>query len=113
MKADARLVYCVAGMPRLPFYNKTEWQTARRQALHDSGYRCQRCDVSLVGKGRAAHVHHRKPYRKAPALGTEPLNLQALCIACHNKTHAEAKNNRSACDVRGYPLDISHPWFEK
>jgi hypothetical protein len=38
-KADA--AWCiVAGMSRLPFYNKTEWQTARRQALHDSGYRC-------------------------------------------------------------------------
>jgi 5-methylcytosine-specific restriction endonuclease McrA len=101
-------------MPRLPFYNLAEWQIARRQALHDAGYCCQRCNVSLIGKGKAAHVHHRKPYTTAPALGLEPLNLIALCRSCHNAEHHEMKRGRSsACDEQGRPLDPRHPWFVK
>ena len=62
---------CRQGIVRYPagmaFYDKREWNTARRQALHDSGYRCQRCGNSLVGLGKACHVHHKKELRRAPA----------------------------------------------
>ena len=37
-------------MKPLPFYNTTAWRRkARKQALHDAGYTCQRCGVSLAG----------------------------------------------------------------
>jgi len=94
-----------------PFYKGRAWQHARRQALHDANYRCVRCDTTLVGKGRAAHVHHRKAYAKAPALGIEPLNLQPLCRSCHNAAHAELKRPRARCDEDGRPIDQDHPWF--
>ena len=96
-----------------PFYKSAEWRKARSQALHDVGYRCVRCHTTLVGKGRACHVHHRKPYRAAPALGIEPQNLKPLCRSCHNAEHHEMNGNGStACDVDGRPLDAGHPWFD-
>ena len=94
------------------FYHKRTWLKARRQALYDAGYQCQRCGVSLVGKGKAAHVHHRKPLAKAPALATEPLNLQALCVSCHDTVH-HAMKRKPACDVYGRPLDVNHPSSEQ
>ena len=97
-------------MKPLPFYDSKAWQIARRQALHDANYQCKRCGTSLVGKGKAAHVHHRKPYRAAPALATEPLNLMPLCVSCHDAVHHEMKT-KAQCDEHGRPLDASHPWF--
>jgi len=101
-------------MKPAPFYKSSEWQIARRQALHDANYLCQRCGVSLVGMGRAAHVHHRKPLATTPALRSEPLNLKALCQSCHNAEHGTKQGNIStACDLDGNPVDASHPWFKK
>ncbi len=94
-----------------PFYDSAEWQIARRQALHDARWKCERCGADLVGKGKGAHVHHRKPYRTTPTLRTEPLNLMALCRTCHRIVENEFKN-KEQCDVDGRPLDASHPWFE-
>jgi 5-methylcytosine-specific restriction endonuclease McrA len=101
-----RMVY-PAGMA---FYDKREWNTARRQALHDSGYRCQRCGNSLVGLGKACHVHHKKELRRAPALRIEPLNLMSVCRPCHTVLHNEAKRP-PAVNVDGTPNDPDHPWF--
>jgi 5-methylcytosine-specific restriction enzyme A len=98
-------------MKPLPFYKSRAWQRARRQALHDAGYRCVRCGGLLAGKGRGAHVHHRKPYLTAPALGTEPLNLTPLCVSCHDIVHHEMKS-KAQCDIDGLPLDVTHPWFD-
>jgi 5-methylcytosine-specific restriction enzyme A len=98
-------------MARHRFYLTPEWQRARRQALHDHDYKCQRCGVSLIGMGKAAHVHHRRPYKVAPALGTEPLNLLPLCVGCHNNEHGT--RSKGACDANGYPIDASHPWSAK
>ena len=67
------------------FYRSAEWQRARKQALHDFDWKCTSCGKSLVGLGRAAHVHHRKELAAAPALATEPLNLRPLCRSCHNR----------------------------
>lgn len=112
VKADAASCI-VPGMPRAPFYNKREWQTARRRALHDSGYRCQRCGISLVGLGKAAHVHHRRELKVAPALRSEPLNLMPLCVGCHNAEHADMKGGKRGCDELGRPIDVSHPWVRR
>ena len=104
------MVY-LAAMPRLPFYNLREWKIARHQALHDGGWQCSRCGTSLVGLGMAAHVHHKKELKHAPALRIEPLNLVPLCVGCHNAVHADTKRKR-ACDAQGNPTDSNHPWFD-
>ena len=98
-------------MQPLPFYKSRAWLGARAQALHDAGYLCQGCGTTLVAKGRAAHVHHRKPYATTPALQTEPLNLKALCRSCHNaEHHAMRRGHAMGCDADGNPTDANHPW---
>ena len=94
----------------MAYYDTREWRIARSQALHDSGYKCQRCGASLVGKNRAAHVHHRKELKAAPALRSEPLNLLSLCRSCHTRKHNEARRPPT-CNVDGTPNDPKHPWF--
>jgi 5-methylcytosine-specific restriction enzyme A len=93
------------------FYDTHEWSVARRQALHDAGHKCGRCGTSLVGLGRACHVHHRRELRRSPGLRSEPLNLLSLCRSCHTREHNEAKR-KPGCDEQGNPLDASHPWFK-
>ncbi|WP_426612915.1 HNH endonuclease [Bradyrhizobium sp. McL0616] len=101
-------------MPRSPFYNQREWKIARRQAMRDGSWQCGRCGTSLIGLGKAAHVHHKKELKRAPALRSEPLNLLPLCVSCHNIEHAEMKSGgKRGCDEHGNPLDTSHPWFVK
>ena len=92
------------------YYNTAEWQKARRQALHDHGYRCARCNTTLFNMGRAAHVHHRKALKRAPALRSEPLNLLPLCRECHRREHNE-ENKPMMTSIDGMPNDPSHPWF--
>jgi 5-methylcytosine-specific restriction endonuclease McrA len=95
------------------YYDLAEWKRTRRQALHDAEYQCQRCGVSLLNTGsRQAHVHHRKPLKRAPALRSEPLNLMALCRVCHTREHEiEKKIVKQMCKVDGMPNDPSHPWY--
>lgn len=107
--ATQRLILSSTMQPA-PFYVSAEWAKARNQALHDANYSCERCHASLIGRGREAHVHHRKPYKVAPALATEPLNLMALCLSCHNAVHHEMQRPSIACDVDGNPVDERHPW---
>src|SRR5262245_26951781 len=89
-------------------YDTRAWYDARQQALHDTDWTCSRCGDSLIGAGRGAHVHHIKALRRAPVLGTEPLNLKPLCRRCHALVHAAEAAPMVALD--GSPTDASHPW---
>jgi len=91
------------------FYGRRAWQRLRKQVLHDAGYQCVRCGASLIGKGRGAHVHHRKYRKRAPALALEPQNLIAVCVDCHSHIHAN-ENTNTGCDESGMPLHPAHPW---
>jgi len=102
--------WCI--VPDMAFYDRHEWEAARKQALHDSGYQCQRCGTSLVGLGKACHVHHKKELRRAPALRVEPLNLVSLCRSCHTREHNEARRP-PAVNIDGTPNDPNHPWFQR
>jgi len=94
------------------FYDQAEWALARRRALHDSGYKCQRCGTSLIGLRRACHVHHKRELRRSPGLRSEPLNPMSVCRSCHTTLHNEAKH-KPRCDEQGRPLDANHPWNSK
>ena len=98
----------------MSFYDTRAWRDrARKQALHNAGWCCQQCGISLVGLGKAAHVHHRKQVKRAPGLRLEPLNLRALCRACHTKQHElEKRIVQQSCNLDGSPSDPNHPWFK-
>jgi len=91
------------------WYNRATWLRERKRVLHRDNYTCTRCGCSLVGKGRGAHVHHRKTLKHAPALQLEPLNLVALCRCCHSQAHQDEQHQDGA-DINGNPLDPNHPW---
>lgn len=98
--------------PVANFYALAAWRRARRQALYDAGYRCERCGCSLVGMGPNAHVHHRKPRARARAIELEPLNLMAVCIRCHNQIEPRdgSKPKPSGSNEDGSPSSPDHPW---
>src|SRR5262245_5838609 len=91
------------------FYDTAAWSVARRRALHVAGHHCQRCGTSLIGLGKAAHVHHRKRLKRAPAMGLELLKLVSLCRDCHALTHIEERRQPGA-DLDGRPMSPDHPW---
>jgi 5-methylcytosine-specific restriction endonuclease McrA len=93
----------------MSFYHRRIWRDRmRKQVLHDADWKCTRCGIGLAELApRKAHVHHRKPLKRAPALGLEPLNLMALCLQCHN---AEEAGTMSIAAVDGSPTDPRHPW---
>jgi hypothetical protein len=93
------------------FYGQAAWLRLRKQAMHDAGWRCERCGCGLQGLGRRAHVHHRKRLKHAPSLGLEPLNLMALCRDCHSMVHGDERATvERGCDVLGNPTGKRHPW---
>jgi 5-methylcytosine-specific restriction enzyme A len=90
-------------------YESTRWrQRVRKQVLHNAGHQCARCGTDLSNAGKYAHVHHVIPTEHAPQLAFSPLNLEALCVRCHNKAHG--RGGAHGCDVNGNPLDPDHPW---
>jgi hypothetical protein len=104
------LVY-PAGMAYSKFHSSRAWKKARRVVRIEHGHRCSNCGRFLP---KGLHVHHRKPYTKAPALAFEPANLEPLCGECHNRL--EPRSGRparpGACDEQGYALNENHPWFQ-
>src|SRR5262245_7086194 len=96
------------------FLQSAAWLKARRQALLNADWCCQRCGVSLLNKPREAQCHHRKPRSVAPALLLEPLNIEVLCRVCHRGAHSRGEEIAPAaelvCDLNGHPTDPAHPW---
>ena len=91
-------------MSRDPRYqkllNSPRWKELRRAYLqqHPLCERCQREGFVTA----AVDVHHKTPVESAKTeqemerLAYNTANLEALCIPCHIKTHAEAKSHTRA-----------------
>ena len=95
------------------FLQSSAWHRARRQALTDVGYCCQRCGRAVTGS-RESQVHHRRPRDQAPTLLVEPQNLEVLCRRCHRTAHNRgeelAPSAAMACTMDGFPTSADHPW---
>jgi 5-methylcytosine-specific restriction endonuclease McrA len=90
-----------------PFYQSTEWKTARRAALERARYRCAFCGANIAARG-AARVDHVTPIKVDPARALDPTNLRALCVRCDAARHAEKGNRnvpRAAIGLDGFPLE--------
>jgi len=92
------------------FYKQPRWDVVRNEALRLHKYRCARCKTDLHNAGKSANVHHRIPLERAPHRGFDLMNLEPLCIQCHNAEHGRGHGIRSGCDVNGSPIDRAHPW---
>lgn len=62
--------------------NGSRWKRTSR-IVRSLNPLCQRC-----GEKFSEHVHHRTPVGDDPSLAYAWSNLEALCKACHEATHA-------------------------
>jgi len=68
-------------------YKEARWLRMRDAVLRRDGFLCQECRRRGAGTP-ADTVHHIDPDAAGEFLS--PLNMIALCAACHNKMHARA-----------------------
>ena len=70
-------------------YRSRLWKQRRAQALHRSGFRCERC-----GQPGRLEVHHK--IRIADGGADELDNLECLCRRCHFAEHeSKPRSNRT------------------
>lgn len=70
------------------FYNSEKWKRKRRQILRRDNYQCREC--RKYGRMTpATAVHHIQHLEDRPDLAFDDNNLEAVCLACHNKLHPE------------------------
>ena len=68
-----------------PFYDSKEWRRVSTAYMSSKYYICERC-------GAPAKICHHRTWLnsenvKDPNIALNPDNLEALCVACHNKEH--------------------------
>lgn len=82
------------------FYNSTNWNELRQQALERDNYECQECkrqglvhvdSIKVEGERKSVelNVHHIKEIEDHPELALELDNLETLCIYHHNVIHGK------------------------
>lgn len=86
------------------FYQSKQWQTTRTLYLKTVNGLCEDC----LAKGiytPAEHIHHLKHLNSNnindPRIAYGFDNLRAVCIECHNKRHAQPKQERYTFDEHG------------
>lgn len=61
-------------------YEGWRWLAVARYVRRRQGWRCRSCRRRTL-----LHVHHKKPVSQGG--GHLPLNLEGLCLACHERRH--------------------------
>lgn len=88
------------------FYNSTDWNELRTQALERDNYECQECkrlgyvsldSVKEPGKKKPIklNVHHIKEIEDFPELAMELDNLSTICLYHHNLVHGRVWDKKS------------------
>lgn len=90
------------------------WKLLRERQLRLEPF-CQ-CPHCLSKQVPAEVVDHKIPHRGDSKLFFDADNLQSMAKSCHDsRKQSEEKGGAGflkGCDVRGYPLDPSHPWYQ-
>ena len=66
-------------------YDSKLWRDLRVQILERDGHRCRVCGEPAVA------VDHLIPWREAPNLAFDPMNLRAICVF-HNSSRVKRPN---------------------
>jgi 5-methylcytosine-specific restriction endonuclease McrA len=102
-------------MPTDSYYFSKEWKALRNAALARDRWTC----IVPGCSAGAVVVDHIVPRRYG---GSNSLsNIRCLCRVHDNQIkerpggfkRGNAGKLSSPCDVNGYPLDPTHPWFRK
>lgn len=78
-----------------PFYQSAEWIALASDIKRQRKYRCEACHGDFVrrrDKLIADHIIERKD----GGADLDPLNIQCICIYCHNRKTARARREREA-----------------
>lgn len=95
-------------------YKTARWRKMRlRQLKRHPLCQCVHCqECGLV----ADTVDHIKPHRGDPKLFWDERNIQSMNRDCHNRYKQSQERGGYGfigVDVRGQPLDPTHPWYEQ
>lgn len=76
-----------------PFYTSTDWRTFVREIKRQRGYVCAECRADCTSTPRGLIGDHIIE-RKDGGADFDPLNVRLLCMACHNRKTATARDRR-------------------
>ncbi len=76
-----------------PFYVSQEWRALARDMKRQRGYRCEACGEDFSTRQRRLIADHIIE-RKDGGADLDPLNIQCLCIGCHNAKTARVRRGR-------------------
>lgn len=75
-------------MNRTAFYYSKAWRKLSRAFLLSKSYICERCGQPAELTHHKQHITQRNIHD--PAVTLNPVNLEALCLNCHNTEHISA-----------------------
>lgn len=78
-----------------PFYVSREWRELVGLVKAQRGYVCEACGADMRSNRRALIGDHIVE-RKDGGADLDPLNVQCLCLPCHNRKTARTKAERPA-----------------
>jgi len=81
-----------------PFYTSPNWRTFVREIKRQRGYRCEGCGMDCASSPRSLIGDHVVE-RKDGGADFDPLNVRLLCLGCHNRKTAAARDRRLARPV--------------
>lgn len=76
-----------------PFYQSTEWKALTSEIKRQRGYVCDDCGGDFRRR-RDKLVGDHIVERKDGGAELDPLNIQCLCIYCHNRKTARSRLQR-------------------
>lgn len=82
------------------FYSSKAWRECKNEYLKTVNHQCERCRMNGL-MVPAYIVHHKKHLNQSnygdPEVALSFNNLEALCLACHNKEHFGEKKEVRWC----------------
>ena len=94
-------------------YNSRRWRAVAKAYAESQHYICERCqNRSFAGTGRPAHfiVHHKEHLTPENVHDDNVVygwvNLELLCIYCHNAVHSQGMDRECRFDDEGNPIVI-------
>ncbi|WP_420337834.1 HNH endonuclease [Roseibium sp.] len=82
-----------------PFYQSADWRALAADIKRQRRYRCEACGSDFSRRADKLIADHIVE-RRAGGAEFDPLNIQCLCIACHNRKTARARKARKARQAR-------------
>lgn len=81
-----------------PFYQTADWRSFASDIKRQRGFKCEKCGGQF-SRRRDKLIADHIIERKDGGSDFDPLNIQCLCIYCHNRKTAKARAEREGAGV--------------